>query len=118
MHLIMWQFLSQMLQLIAHQQSILFENQASLPLSDSFTRTALNTITNALTRALQSVNKGKKDIRCCQLKLFECSQHKQILFLNILVFPLFCSPPVYFKMSKSHSANAKLKIFIRSRMSR
>jgi hypothetical protein len=44
------------------------------------------------TRVLQSVNK-RKNIQCCQLKLFQCSQHNQILFLNFLVFPLFCSCP-------------------------
>jgi hypothetical protein len=54
----------------------------------------LNTITNALTQALQSKNKWK-NIQCCQLKFFQCSQHKLILFLNFLVFPLFCPPPVH-----------------------
>jgi hypothetical protein len=34
-----------------------------------------NTITNALTRELQSVNKWK-NIQCCQVKFFQCSQHK------------------------------------------
>jgi hypothetical protein len=38
-------------------------------------RLSLNTITNALTRALQSVNK-RKNIQYCQLKFFQCSQHK------------------------------------------
>jgi hypothetical protein len=38
---IMWQFLSQMLQLNSHQQSVLFQNQTSLPFSDSFTRTVI-----------------------------------------------------------------------------
>jgi hypothetical protein len=52
----------------------------------------LNTIPNALTLTLQSVTK-QKNMQCCQLKLFQCSQHKQILFLNFLVFLLFCSPP-------------------------
>jgi hypothetical protein len=56
---------------------------------------SLNTITNALTRALQSVNNGKKRIQCCQPKFFQCSQHEQILFLNFLVFPSFCSPLAY-----------------------
>jgi hypothetical protein len=38
---------------------------------------SLNAITNALTRALQSsVNKQKKNIQCCQLKFFQCSQYK------------------------------------------
>jgi hypothetical protein len=31
-----------------------------------------NTITNALTRALESVNK-QKNIQCCQLEFFQCS---------------------------------------------
>jgi hypothetical protein len=35
-----------------------------------------STVTNALTRALQSVNKRNKNIQCCQLKFFQCSQHK------------------------------------------
>jgi hypothetical protein len=37
---------------------------------------SLNTVTNALIRALQSVNKRKKNIQCRQLKFFQCSQHK------------------------------------------
>jgi hypothetical protein len=48
----------------------------------------LNTITKALTRMLQSVKK-RKNIQCFQLKFLQCSQHKQILFLIFLVFPLF-----------------------------
>jgi hypothetical protein len=52
---------------------------------------SLNTITNALTWALQRVNK-RKTIQYYQLKFFQCSQHKQILFLNFLVLPLFCPP--------------------------
>jgi hypothetical protein len=39
-------------------------------------RLSLNTITNELTRALQSAKKKRKNIQCCQLKLFHCSQHK------------------------------------------
>jgi hypothetical protein len=54
-----------------------------------------NTITNALTRALQSVNKRKNNIQCYQLKFFQCSQHKQTLSRNFLMFPLFCPLPVY-----------------------
>jgi hypothetical protein len=45
-------------------------------------------------QALQSVNKRMKNIQYCPLKFFQCSQHRQILFLNFLVFPLFCPPPV------------------------
>jgi hypothetical protein len=68
---------------------------------------SLNTITNVLTRALQSVNK-LKNFQCCQLKFFQCSQHKQILFLNFLMFPLFCPPPVpaeYHAVHKSTVTN-------------
>jgi hypothetical protein len=54
----------------------------------------LYTNTNELTRTLQSVNKRKKNIQCCQLKYFQCNQHKQILLLNFLVFPLLCPLPV------------------------
>jgi hypothetical protein len=54
---------------------------------------SLNTVTNALTRAIQSVNK-RKNIQSCQLEFFQCSQHKQILILNFLVFLLFCPCPV------------------------
>jgi hypothetical protein len=32
----LWQFLSQMLQLNTHQESVLFQNQTSLPFSVSF----------------------------------------------------------------------------------
>jgi hypothetical protein len=56
-----------------------------------FHRDSLNTFANALTWALQSVNKWKKRIQWCQLKFCQYSQHKQILFLNFLV--LFCPPP-------------------------
>jgi hypothetical protein len=38
-HVIMCQFLSQMLQLNAHIRSVLFQIRISLPFSDSFTRT-------------------------------------------------------------------------------
>jgi hypothetical protein len=78
----MWQLLSQMLQLDAHQRSVLFQNQTSLQFSDSFTRT-LNTITNALTRALQSVNK-RKNIQCCQISYFNAANINFILqFLSV-----------------------------------
>jgi hypothetical protein len=36
---------------------------------------SLNTISKALTRALQGVNK-RKNIQCCQLMFFQCSKHK------------------------------------------
>jgi hypothetical protein len=54
----------------------------------------LSTITNALAQALHIGNKWKRNIQFCQLKYFQCSHHKQILFLNFLVFPLF-RPPLY-----------------------
>jgi hypothetical protein len=53
---------------------------------------SLNTITNTLTRALQSVNK-RKNIQCCQQKFFQYIQNNQIIFLNFLVVPLFCPAP-------------------------
>jgi hypothetical protein len=37
---------------------------------------SLDTIANSLTRALQSIKKLKRNNQCCQLKLFQCSQHK------------------------------------------
>jgi hypothetical protein len=46
-----------------------------------------------LTWALQSVNK-RKNIQCCQLKFFQCSQQKLIIFFNFLGFPLVCPPPI------------------------
>jgi hypothetical protein len=49
----------------------------------------LSTITNALRRTLQSVNKGKNNFQCCQLKFFHCSQHKnsiQVLSVSIILF--------------------------------
>jgi hypothetical protein len=64
------------------------------PIFQFFHADCHNTITNALTRALQRINKRKKNIQCCQLKFFQCCQHKQILFFSFLVFPLFCPPPV------------------------
>jgi hypothetical protein len=52
---------------------------------------SLNTITNALTRVLQSVNKRKKDIQCYQLKVVQCSQHK-FVSLICLCFHYFVHP--------------------------
>jgi len=40
----------------------------------------LNTICNALTLALHSINKEKNKEGCSQLMLFQCSQHKQCHF--------------------------------------
>jgi hypothetical protein len=37
---------------------------------------SLSTITNALTRALQSVIKRKKNIQCCHLAFFQFNQHE------------------------------------------
>jgi hypothetical protein len=59
-----------------------------------FFHMSLSTITDALTRALHSVN-IEKNIQCCQLNFLQCNQHKQIIFLNFSVFPLFCPPTVY-----------------------
>jgi hypothetical protein len=49
-------FSSQMLQLNAHQQTVFFQNITSLKFSDFSHELSFNTITNALTKALQSVN--------------------------------------------------------------
>jgi hypothetical protein len=91
---ILYTFLSQMLPLNAHQRSVLFPNRKSLPFSDPSHGLSLKTITNALTRALQSADKHNNNIQCYQLKFLQSSQHKQILFLNFLVFTLFCPPAV------------------------
>jgi hypothetical protein len=53
---------------------------------------SLSTITSAPTRALQGVKK-RKNTQCWQLKFFQFSQHKPILFLIFLVFPIFCQSP-------------------------
>jgi hypothetical protein len=63
-------------------------------------RLSLSTVTNALIRDLQNVKKWKKSIQCCQLKFFQCSKHKQFLFLNFLINVLFCPPPVSLKWIK------------------
>jgi hypothetical protein len=89
--LIMWQ-LSQLLHLNVHQRSVAFKIGQVSYFSILSHGLSLNTITNAVTRELQCLNKWKKNIQWCQLKYFQCSQHKRILFLNFLVFPLFCSP--------------------------
>jgi hypothetical protein len=95
--------LSQMLQLKAHQWSVMSQNwQLS-----NFTVFWHNTIINALTWALQSVNKRKKNIQCCQLKFFQCSQHKHILFLSVSII---LSTPICTKSHDdwfSHSNNIK-----------
>jgi hypothetical protein len=64
-----------------------------LPHTDSHSTVNIHVLTSALTRALQSVMKWK-NIQCCQLNIFQCSQHEQILYLNFLVFQLFCPSPV------------------------
>jgi hypothetical protein len=79
-----------MLQLTKNQGSVLFQNRKSLPHFPILSRgLLLSTIINALTRALHSVSKREKDIRCCQLKFLQCSQAKQIVFLNFLLFTFF-----------------------------
>jgi hypothetical protein len=84
--------LSQMLQLNVHQRSVLLQNRTSLPFSFFFSHgLTLNTITNSLTRALQSINK-QKNIQCCQLKVFQCSPYKQILFFNFVVSTILSTP--------------------------
>jgi hypothetical protein len=55
----------------------------------------LSLSTNSLTRALQSINKRKKNIQYCQLKFLQSNPNKQIVFLNFLVCPLFCPSLVY-----------------------
>jgi hypothetical protein len=84
--------LSQMLQLNAYQFFVFFRNRISFPFFVYLIRLSF---THALTRSLQSINKQKDNIQCCQLKFFQYSQHKRILFHNFLVFPLFCSPSVF-----------------------
>jgi hypothetical protein len=89
-----WQFLPQMLKLYADQQSVLWKlDKFSIFLNLSH-GLSLNTVTNALTRELQSVNK-RMNIQCFQLKFFQYSRHKLILFFNFLMFPFFYSPPVF-----------------------
>jgi hypothetical protein len=71
--------------------SVLSQNRTNLQFSCSFTWCVTQQITNALTWALQSVNKRLKNIQYCQLKLFQCSQ-RRIFFLNILCFHLLFTP--------------------------
>jgi hypothetical protein len=47
-----------------------------LPFSCSFPRPVVQHSHNALTIALQSINKLKNNIEWCQLKFLQCSQHK------------------------------------------
>jgi hypothetical protein len=83
-----------MLQLYAHQRFVFFQNPTSLPFFDSSHGLSFNTITNALTLALQSINK-QKNIQCCYLKFFERSQHKQILFFQFLSVSIILFTPLY-----------------------
>jgi hypothetical protein len=73
-HLIMWQFLSQMLQLNVHQRSVLFQNWTTLPVSTSFTWTVM-----------------WHNRKCNVLLMWPA----QILFLIFLVFLLCCPPHVF-----------------------
>jgi hypothetical protein len=70
-----------------------FVTDARLPFSDFFHGLSLNTITNALTQALQSVNKWKKSIHCCQLSSFNVAYTNSVpQFLSVsIIFPR----PVY-----------------------
>jgi hypothetical protein len=79
-HIIMCQFLSQMLQLNTHQQSALFQNQTSLQFSDSLTRTVTSIVTNALTRALQSVNKRKRAFSIVKWNSFNVANRNKLCF--------------------------------------
>jgi hypothetical protein len=79
-----------MLQLNAHQRTVVFQNQTVSHFPILSHGLSLNTATNALTQALQNVNKRKN---------FQYSRRKQILFLNIFVFQSFFPPPVYRQLS-------------------
>jgi hypothetical protein len=85
LHLMMWQFSSQMLQPNAHQWPVLFQNLTGL-LSFRF----FHTITTALTRALECVNKRK---------FFYCSQEK------------FCSSVSYVSIILSTTCMCSLLVF-------
>jgi hypothetical protein len=101
---IMWQVLSHMLQLTATTMS--FQNRRSLSFSDSFTRT-ISEHNNVLTRALQTV-KQLKNIQCCQLKFFQCSQHE--LLINFLILPLIYPHMVWWTAIKGRvSVNSSRK---------
>jgi hypothetical protein len=99
---------TQLLQLNEQQPPVLIQNRTSLPFSDTFTLTATQHITIAMTRALQIVNNRMKNIHCDLLQFFRYSQQKQILFLNFLVFPLFC-PPLYIKINSVSAITSQIK---------
>jgi hypothetical protein len=84
-----------MLQLNMHQRSVLFQNQISLPLSDSFAWivTQHNHYCTDMSTT-ECTKMEKKNIEYCQLKFFQYSQHEQILFLSFLMFPLLRPPSV------------------------
>jgi hypothetical protein len=81
-----------MLQLNAHQQSVLFENLTRLLFLVLSYEMLLNTIYNAMKLVLRSVNKQKKNEIYSQLMFFQRSHHSVIPILSsgstTLSFPL------------------------------
>jgi len=83
-----------MLQLNWHKQTVLSESLTVSHFAVLSYKPLLNTICNALTLALHSVNKQKNNERFSELMLFQCNPNKQLLFVYCLVFPLF-RPSLY-----------------------
>ena len=76
-HLTKWPFWLHTLQLHWHQQTVLSENLTISHFALLSHEPSVNTICNALTLALHSVNKQKNNERFSQLMFFQCSQNKQ-----------------------------------------
>jgi hypothetical protein len=93
-----WQFLSQTLQLNRHQRSDLFQTRTSIPFPILSHGIQLNIITKSLIRALQSVNKWKRNVQCYHLSSFNVTSGDsapQFLWVsNILFPPPHPTPPV------------------------
>jgi len=71
----------------------------------------LNTICNAFTLELHSVNKQKNNERCSQLMFLQCSQHKQF-YSYTLEFSIILSIPCMWDSSLAMSLNSHSFHFI------
>ena len=93
-NLIKWPFCLQMLPLNAHQQSICFENSPVFHFVVISYEMSINTICNALTPAIHSVNKQYINERHSKLMFFQCSQHETFYSYSVQC-PYYFVHPLY-----------------------
>lgn len=110
-NLIKWPFCLKMLLINAHQQYIFFENSQLFYFAVISYELLINTICNALTPALHSVNKQRINEIYSKLMFFQCIQHETLYsYIQRIVFPLFCSAPLqsaHFDDRKSYGSTKR-----------